>query len=74
MLREDLGQLGRDLVRSELLSQEGVLTVSIETSQNALVIEYDPRLINGTKLTEIMCRYGAYPEPVSSPRDAAVDG
>src|SRR5687768_15865575 len=74
-LREDFGQLDRDLVRSELLSQEGVLTVSLEPSRNGLTIEYDPAHINDTKLIEIMCLYGVYPEPVStSGRAPATDG
>ena len=61
VLREDFGQLDRDLIRSELLSQEGVLIVSLESSRNGLTIEYDPARINDTKLIDIMCVYGVYP-------------
>jgi hypothetical protein len=75
VLREDFGQLDRDLVRSELLSEEGVARVSIGSSRNELTIEYDPVLINDTKLIEIMCLYGVYPEPVSLRQNAqAADG
>ena len=31
-----------------------------------MAIEYDPSVIDDSKLIEIMCRYGVYPEPISS--------
>ena len=65
VLREDFGQLDRNIVRSELLSEKGVHDVSFELSRNGLSIEYDPSIIDHTKLIEIMCRYGVYPEPIS---------
>ena len=65
VLREDFGLLDRTLVRSELLSEKGVHDVTFERSRNGLLIEYDPSMINDTKLIEIMCRYGVYPEPIS---------
>ncbi len=65
VLREDFGRLDRTLVRSELLSEKGVHDVTFERSRNGLSIEYDPSIINDTKLIEIMCRYGVYPEPIS---------
>ena len=65
VLREDFGLLDRTLVRSELLSEKGVHDVTFEQSRNGLLIEYDPSMINDTKLIEIMCRYGVYPEPIS---------
>jgi hypothetical protein len=65
VLREDFGRLDRTLVRSELLSEKGVHDVSFEPSRNGLLIEYDPSIIDDTKLIEIMCRYGVYPEPIS---------
>jgi hypothetical protein len=64
-LREDFGRLDRNLVRSELLSESGVTAVSFEPATNGLSIEYDPAIIDGSRLVEIMCRYGAYPEPIS---------
>jgi hypothetical protein len=66
VLREDFGRLDRDLVRSELLSEKGVHGVIFERSRNGLSIEYDPSVIDDSKLIEIMCRYGVYPEPISS--------
>jgi hypothetical protein len=66
ILREDFGRLDRTLVRSELLSEKGVHDVMFEQSRNGLSIEYDPSIIDDTKLIEIMCRYGVYPEPISS--------
>lgn len=65
VLREDFGRLDRNLVRSELLSERGVHGVSFEATRNGLSIEYDPEIIDSTKLVEIMCRYGVYPEPIS---------
>jgi hypothetical protein len=65
VLREDFGRLDRNLVRSELLSQNGVTGVSFESARNGLSIEYDPTIIDSSTLVEIMCRYGVYPEPIS---------
>ena len=67
ILREDFGRLDRNLVRSELLSERGVKDVHFETARNGLSIEYDPAVINDSKLLEIMCRYGVFPE-ARSPR------
>ena len=67
ILREDLGRLDRNLVRSELLSERGVKDVCFETGRNGLSIEYDPALVHDSKLLEIMCRYGVFPE-ASSPQ------
>jgi hypothetical protein len=64
-LREDFGELDRNIVRSELLSENGVRDVRFERGCNGLSIEYDPSIIDDTKLIEIMCRYGVYPEPIS---------
>jgi hypothetical protein len=64
-LREDCGLLDRNLVRSELLSEHGVTAVSFEPARNGLSIEYDPQIIDGSRLVEIMCHYGVYPEPIS---------
>jgi hypothetical protein len=47
------------------LSEKGVRDVSFGRSRNNLSIEYDPLIIDDTKLIEIMCRYGVYPEPIS---------
>ena len=65
VLREDFGRLDRNLVRSELLCEKGVHGVTFEGNRNALSIEYDPAIIDDSKLIEIMCRYGVYPEPIS---------
>jgi hypothetical protein len=65
VLREDFGELDRNIVRSELLSENGVHDVRFERGRNGLSIEYDPSIIDDTKLIEIMCRYGVYPEPIS---------
>lgn len=66
VLREDFGRLDRNLVRSELLCEKGVCSVDFERNRNGLSIEYDPSIIDDSKLIEIMCRYGVYPEPISS--------
>jgi hypothetical protein len=75
VLREDFGRLDRNLVRSELLSERGVTGVSFESARNGLSIEYDPAIIDDSKLVEIMCRYGVFPEPVSPrPNGQLADG
>jgi hypothetical protein len=40
----------------------GVHDARLGLSRNRLSIEYDPSMIDHTK---IMCRYGVYPEPIS---------
>jgi len=67
ILREDLGRLDRNLVRSELLAERGVKEVSFETARNGLSTDYDPAVVDDSKLLEIMCRYGVFPE-ASSPQ------
>ena len=65
VLREDFGRLTNNLVRSELLSQRGVSTVSFEPSHNRLSIEYDPAIVDDFTLMLIMRRYGVCPDPAS---------
>jgi hypothetical protein len=69
MLKEASGHLTRNLVRSELLSERGVTTVSLEPGRNCLSIEYDPAIVDGSKLMIIMRRYGVCPEPASPQPD-----
>jgi hypothetical protein len=63
VLREDFGPLDRDMVKSALMSERGVLGVSFEKPRNHLIIEYDPAIVNGRQLMAIMCRHGVLPEP-----------
>ena len=73
VVREDFGRLARNLMRSELLSEKGVHAVIYEANRNGLSIEYDPSLIDDSKLIEIMCRYGVSPEPISSRPNGRLD-
>ena len=57
-LREDVGRLARNLVRSELLSAGGVAEVTFESTPSGLTVKYDPAVIDDAKLLEIMRRYG----------------
>lgn len=65
LLKEDSGRLTQNLVRSELLSQRGVTTVSFEPDRKRLSIEYDPAVVDDSTLMMIMRRYGLGPEPAS---------
>jgi hypothetical protein len=65
MLREDFGRLDRTQVGAELLAERGIKDVLYETQRNRLSIEYDPAIVDGTKLIDIMCRHGVYPEPIA---------
>jgi hypothetical protein len=69
ILREDFGRLDRTLVRSELLSEKGVTGVAFEPARNGLLIEFDPTIVNDSKLVEIMCRYGVLESPSCPPCD-----
>ncbi len=62
VLREDFGQLDRNLVRTELLAEKGIRDVAYEHARNRLTIEYDPAVLTDQKLLDIMCRYGVFPE------------
>jgi hypothetical protein len=70
ILRADPGRLTQNLVRSELLSQRGVTTVSFEANGNRLSIEYDPAIVDDSTLMLIMRLYGVCPEPASLPHSA----
>jgi hypothetical protein len=65
MLREDFGRLDRALVRAEQLAERGIKNVLYESERNRLSIEYDPSVVDGRKLIDIMCRHGVYPEPIA---------
>lgn len=60
-LREELGPLGRSVIRKELLGERGVRAVSFDTAQNVLVVEYDAELADDHELTAIVSRHAAEP-------------
>ena len=68
-LREDFGLLDPRLVRSELLSETGISSVSFEPA-HGLCIEYDPAILSERDLLDIFCRHGVYPEAVPPRADA----
>ncbi|RPI64448.1 MAG: hypothetical protein EHM50_00655 [Lysobacterales bacterium] len=72
MLRKDTGRLAQNLVRSELLSEPGVMTVSFESSRNRLSIEYDSAVVDDSRLMLIIRRYGVCAEPPPPRRGAAL--
>jgi hypothetical protein len=63
MLRKDAGLLAQNLVRSELLSEPGVMTVSFESGRTRLSVEYDSAVVNDSRLMLIIRRYGVCAEP-----------
>ena len=69
ILKDDVGRLAQNLLRSELLSERGVQNVSFETARNGVSIEYDPAIVDDSKLLEILCRYGVLPESAAARRD-----
>jgi hypothetical protein len=70
-LREDFGLLDRRLIRTELLAETGIHSVSYEPARNCLSIEYDPDLVNDAQLLDIICRHGVYPDPGGPRSDGA---
>lgn len=62
-LREDFGLLDPRLVRSELLAEAGIASVSFEPA-HGLCIEYDPAILSERDLLDVFCRHGVYPEAV----------
>ena len=73
-LREDFGLLDRRLIRKDLLSERGVCGVSDGPGEHCLSIEYDPSVLDKTKLLDVMCRHGIYPEAVPPHADAQTRG
>jgi hypothetical protein len=71
ILRSELSQLERNLVRSELLSSKGIAAASFESIVGALTIEYDPATIDERRFVEILSRYGIYPSAVGSARPSS---
>ena len=74
-LREDFGLLDRHLVARELMNEKGVCAVSPGPGKHCLSIEYDPAILDGNKLVDIMCRHGVYPvEPLTAEHQPRGDG
>lgn len=69
-LREDFGLLDPALVRTELLAEAGISSVSFEPAKHSLSIEYDPAVLSQRDLLDIFCRHGVYPEAVPARADA----
>jgi hypothetical protein len=65
VLREDFGRLDASSVRAGLMTEIGIHEVCYETARNRLRIEYDPVILNHTKLVDIMCRHALFPAPPS---------
>ena len=63
ILRADAGRLTQNFVRSELLSQRGVRSVSFDPNCDRFSIEYDPAIIDESALLLIMRLYSVCPEP-----------
>lgn len=73
-LREDFGLLDRGLVTRELLAEKGVRGVSDGPGKHCLSIEYDPAVLDGRKLLDVLCRHGVYPAAPEPRRDAQPRG
>ena len=73
-LLEDFGPLDREFVRAQLLTEPGVRDVGYGTMRYRLSIEYDPIVLDDSRLLEIMCRHGVYPIPSESKADAEPRG
>ena len=66
-LLEDFGSLDRSLIRRGLLSERGISEVLDGPGDHSLTIEYDPTIIVGEKLLEVLCRYSLCSEVVAPP-------
>jgi len=68
-LLEDYGTVDRQLIRRNLLTEPGITGVFYGPGDHSLRIEYDPAIVAGEKLLEILCRHGVSDEVVPPPPD-----
>lgn len=68
-LLEDFGTVDRGLTRRGLLAERGVTRVFDGPGDHSLTIEYDPAIIAGEKLLEVLCRHSLCSEVVAPPPD-----
>jgi hypothetical protein len=74
VLREDFGLLDRGLVKGGLLGETGVRGVTDGPGEHCLSIEYDPAILDETKLLWVMCRHGLCPDDGPLRMDAVPRG
>jgi GNAT superfamily N-acetyltransferase len=68
-LLEDFGIVDRGLIRRDLLAEPGISRIFDGPGDHSLTIEYDPAVIAGEKLLEVLCRHSLCPEVVAPPPD-----
>lgn len=68
-LLEDFGSVDRGPIRRGLLAQRGILGVLDGPGDHCMTIEYDPTLIAGEKLLEVLCHFSLCSEVVAPPPD-----
>jgi GNAT superfamily N-acetyltransferase len=68
-LLEDFGTIDRGLIRRDLLAERGITGVFDGPGDHCLTIEYDPAILAGEKLLEVLGRYSICPEVVAPPPD-----
>ena len=66
-LLEDFGSVDRGFIRRGLLAERGISGVLDGPGDHSVTIEYDPAVIAGEKLLEILCRYSLCSEVVAPP-------
>jgi GNAT superfamily N-acetyltransferase len=68
-LLEDFGPVDRGRIRRGLLAERGITAVLDGPGDHSLTIEYDPTVIAGEGLLEVLCRYSLCSEVVAPPLD-----
>ena len=68
-LLEDFGTVNRGVIRRGLLAERGISAVFDGPGDHSLTIEYDPEVIAGEKLFEVLCHYSLCSEVVAPPAD-----
>lgn len=66
-LLQDYGSLDRGPIRRGLLAQPGIVSVLDGPGDHSMTIEYDPAVIAGEKLLEVLCRFSLGSEVVAPP-------
>jgi GNAT superfamily N-acetyltransferase len=66
-LLQDHGTVDRQLIRRNLLADPGITGVFYGPGDHSLRIEYDPVIVAGAKLLEILCCHGVSDEVVPPP-------
>lgn len=64
-LRENTARLDRDALQRSLLAERGIEDVFFRAAdQYRLFVQYDPAVLNDSRLLDTLYKHGVHPQPV----------